>query len=66
MGNARIVIEYYETFCFQRKIRHSSHLIGKPKGQMLFNSFDKRLSLELGIVIVVHGKTATRHIDFSN
>jgi hypothetical protein len=33
---------------------------------MLFNSFYKRLSLKLGIVIIIHRKPATRDINFSN
>lgn len=33
---------------------------------MLFNSFDKGLTMELCIVIVVHRKTATCHIYFGN
>jgi len=33
---------------------------------MLFNSFDKGLPMELCIVIVVHRKTTTGHIDFGN
>jgi hypothetical protein len=66
MGNSGIIIENYKTLCFKRKIRHSTHFISKPKGEMLFNSFYKRLSLEFGIIIVIHGKTATSHINFSN
>jgi hypothetical protein len=66
MGNRGIVIENYETLSFKRKIRHSTHFISKPKGEMFFNSFYKGLTLEFGIVIIIHRKTATRHINFSN